>query len=740
MAPEHTANARAGSSGAGRGAGSSVAPSWWERLRQVRRSLSQTVDPAHSARAVDRLVALEIPALLLLLAHDFAEGHRTAIFPLVAQQGLLVLVLLLNRWRRHAAAGHLYCLSNWALVSWLLLADPAGLHHVALLGFPAVLLVTGLLLDLRFMLLITALVVLSVVGITTAEVEGWTTNARSGTTTYGWMFEVLIVLLFSALAVIWFARDIRDALLQAREQEARLGASTDALRRQTEVLQGTAQKLATAMELAVEGLAHADENGRITDVNTRACEITGFGRTELIGRMFTDLFSAEALRMRPVRWDLLDRGLAVTTERTLVRRDGTAVMVEMTSQRLPDRTLQCFVRDITTRRAQDEASRQRQRLEALGTLAGGVAHDFNNLLTVMHGALDTIAKQGTETAAAVPLQDLRNATERANDLTRQLLAFARQQPLDRRQLDLRGVVEQNGRLLRRLLNPQIEFVITPGEEPCPVFADAGALAQVFTNLVVNARDAMPKGGRLELGCRVVTVATPPASGGREIPGGEFVCARVADNGCGIPEEVRRQIFEPFFTTKGADQGTGLGLSVSLGIIEQHGGWIEVATEVGRGTEFRVYLPRQELAAPTAAATPAAVVAVRGSETILLVEDEEPVRRLAAGALTWCGFRVIEAATGVEALRLWDEHGPQIQLLLTDVAMPGGVSGVDLAQSCRGKNPTLPILITSGYNQEEVGFGPGCWDDIRFLPKPYTMAALTRAARETLDTPVRPRAT
>ena len=698
------------------------------------------LDPAYSARTIDLLASLEILAALLLQAQDFAQHRLFSIGPLAAMQGLLLLVLLLNRFGRALDAGRLFCLGNWALVTFFLAVEEMGSHHIALLGFPVVLILSGLLLDRRFFAGITALVLTSVVGLTVAEVEGWTRNQFSQFTSYAGMFETLVILGFTAGAVVLFTGDMRRALLRSREQEARLAESKAELQRQTEALRGTARKLSTAIELAAEGVAHTDIDGRITEVNSRASEITGYTRDELLGRLFTDFFPADELARKPIRWDLLDRGEVVQMERKLSRKDGTVIVAEMTSQRLPDRTLQCFVRDITSRNAQEDAARQRQRLESLGTLAGGIAHDFNNLLTVMHGALDTIAARAeAPLELSGPLEDLRTVAERANELTRQLLAFARRQTLDRRSVDLRQTLEQNVRMLRRLLGPQIELVVAIPEQACPVFADAGALAQVFTNLAVNARDAMPKGGRLELGCRTVEIASPPVMEGREIAGGDFVLVHVADNGCGITEEVRRHMFEPFFTTKAGTHGTGLGLSVSLGIIEQHGGWIEVFSEAGRGTEFRIYLPKQGLVGPDQAAPvrPPAE-AIRGTETILLVEDEEPVRRLAVGALEWCGFKVIEAATGVEALRLWAERPEAIQLLLTDVAMPGGVSGVDLAQECRRQCPTLPIMITSGYNQEEVGFGEGCWDDIRFLPKPYTMAALARMARETLDTPVIPR--
>jgi hypothetical protein len=685
---------------------------------------------------------LQVPTILLLIAQDWAQRRFIGVYPMLVQEALLLWVLLLNHRGRTVVAGRLFCVTNWALLTLFLTIEDAGLHHIALLGFPAVLMIAGLLLDLRAFVFSTALVLLTLVVLTVAEVRGWVQNTLSHLTSYAGMFETLVILGFTAVAVALFTRDIRRTLLRSREQEAKLVASKTELERQAETLRGTSQKLHTAMELAIEGIAHADGEGRITDANPRVTEITGYPRSELLGRPFTDFFTASELTRSPVRWDLLDRGEAVANERLLNRKDGSTTLIEMTSQRLPDRTLQCFIRDITGRRAREDATRQGQRLEALGTLAGGVAHDFNNLLTVMHGALDAIAAEpSTPEELRLPLQDLRTAAERARELTQQLLAFARRQTLDRKQIDLRETLEQSARMLRRVLGPQIELVIENPGSPCPVFADTGALAHVITNFAVNARDAMPRGGQLRLGCAVVVVDTPPpGSSGKTIEGGEFVRMHVADTGCGMNEKVRRHLFEPFFTTKERNKGTGLGLSVSLGIVEQHGGWIEVRSEEGKGSEFLVFLPRMELLAPAPArsaehpTTAPAVPAVRGTETILVVEDEDPVRRLAVGALQWCGFHVIEARTGVEALALWEEHHSRIQLLLTDVAMPGGMNGVDLAQACRARHPTLPIVITSGYNQEAVSFGDGCWDDIRFLPKPYSMAGLAKAARETIDAP------
>ncbi len=695
------------------------------------------VAPAFSVRTIDLLTSVELLALLFLIAHDIARQRAFMVAPLALVQGLLLVVLLLNRRGQPVAAARLFCFGNWVVVSLFLLTQELGPGHSALLGFPVLLVLAGLLLDRWFFGALVGLVTLTLFGAAWAEMRGWSGmgQATPELATVAGMAGTLGVLGFTTLAVVLFTADIRRTLQRARDHELKLAASKAELQHQADGLKGATQKLRTAMELAAEAIVHASPEGRITEANSRAAEITGYRHEELIGRSFTGFFSEAELATNPLRWEVSERGEPVAVERSLIRSDGSSILVEMTSQRLPDRTLQCFLRDITSRRVQEDDRRQRQRLESLGTLAGGVAHDFNNLLTVMHGALDAIeARSETPRTMAGPLQDLRTVAERANELTRQLLAFARRQTLDRRPVDLRQTIDQNARMLRRLLGPQIELAIETPEHPCPVFADAGALTQVITNLAVNARDAMPRGGRLKLGCRLVEVTATPSFVGRDIQGGDFVRVHVVDNGCGMPEEVRSRVFDPFFTTKDKDKGTGLGLSVSLGIVEQHGGWIEVFSEVGRGTEFRVFLPRQEpLAQAVPAPPPMPTPRVRGTETILLVEDEDSVRRLAIGALEWSGFKLIEAANGVEALRVWAERRADIQLILTDVAMPGGVSGVDLAQACRRDRPDVPILITSGYNQEEVAFGDGCWDDIRFLPKPYTMAALAQAARETIDT-------
>ena len=708
-----------------------------QRLRDLLRLPSPlATDPAYTSRTVERFAAVEMPALLLPLAHNWAGGHFSTVAVMAAQEIALLVAFWLNRLGRITVAGRLLCVSNWFLITGICVASRDGVHDLAIYGFPVLLLVAGLLLELGLYLGFSLLVIGSVAGLGVAEIGGWLVGPAGRFSTVADVVDLTVIHGLAAAAVAVVVQIIRRALAQTREHEEALAASRAALEKQAATLRTSDEKLRLAMELAVEGITHADPEGRIVQANTRAAEITGYPSAELLGRLFTDFFSTAELTRVPIRWDLLDRGEIVTTERQLTRKDGSVIIAEMTSQRLPDRTLQCFVRDITARRMREEQLQQTQRLEALGTLAGGVAHDFNNLLTVMHGALDAVdAAPALPESLKLPLLDLRSAASRAGDLTQQMLAFARRQPLERKRMDLRTAVEQNARMLRRLLGPQIELVVDCPPPPCPVLADGGMLTHVVMNLAVNARDAMPAGGRLVLAVRTEDLATPPRFNGRDFPAGRYVCLRVTDQGSGMDEATRRRIFEPFFTTKEQGKGTGLGLSVSLSVVQQHDGWIEVDSVIGRGTTFRVYLPAlPEMVEVPPAAEPAPVVVplALGTGKLLLVEDEEPVRRLAMGALQMSGFNVLEAANGKEALELWKLHGAEIELLLTDVAMPGGLSGVDVVKACRADRPRLPVIVTSGYSQDSVAFGDGFWDDVRFLPKPFTMASLAAAVRDALS--------
>jgi PAS domain S-box-containing protein len=380
----------------------------------------------------------------------------------------------------------------------------------------------------------------------------------------------------------------------------------------------------------------------------------------------------------------------------------------------------------------EERLRQSQKMEAVGQLAGGVAHDFNNILTVIQGYCSLLLKGGKLPADTQPLvSEIDSVAERAANLTRQLLAFSRRQVMLPRDLDLNGVVANTTKMLRRLLTEDIAFQVNYSPAPVFVHADAGMLEQILLNLVVNARDAMPKGGQLIIETSRTDFAETAAAPARA---GTFAHLCVSDTGGGIAKETLPHIFEPFFTTKAVGKGTGLGLATVYGIVEQHHGWIEVTSEINQGTTFHIYLPR---VAETAAVQPELRqpdASPHGTETILLVEDDHSLRTLARNSLTRLGYQIIEAADGGAALELWRTQHATIDLLLTDLMMPGGISGMALAQKLRQSNAGLRVLYMTGYSPEIVNQEKGVQlqEGVNFLPKPFAVEKLARSVRSCLD--------
>jgi CheY-like chemotaxis protein len=370
-------------------------------------------------------------------------------------------------------------------------------------------------------------------------------------------------------------------------------------------------------------------------------------------------------------------------------------------------------------------------MEAVGRLAGGVAHDFNNLLTVIESYADLAAEgMADDDPLAGDLQEIRRAAERAAMLTRQLLAFSRKSILRLEVLAVSEVILGVEKMLRRLIGEDVELVVVAGETAA-VKADRGQLEQILMNLAVNARDAMPDGGRLEITASDVRVSDASALELLDVTPGHCVRITVADTGCGMDEATLSRIFEPFFTTKGPGKGTGLGLATVYGIVKQSGGAIRVRSEVGRGTTFEIDLPRAEQVAvsesPLRAASPRAV----GHETILVVEDEQDVRVLVKRLLESSGFSVLVAASPDEAEAIFASRGPSIDLLLTDVVMPG-MNGRALADRFRAARPALRVLFMSGYNESVLGPHGVVDDGIQLLLKPFAAHQLASAVRGALD--------
>ncbi|HYU15444.1 MAG TPA: PAS domain S-box protein, partial [Candidatus Acidoferrum sp.] len=394
--------------------------------------------------------------------------------------------------------------------------------------------------------------------------------------------------------------------------------------------------------------------------------------------------------------------------------------------------------DVTARRQLEEQLQQSQKMDAIGQLAGGIAHDFNNMLVViqLQASLLAEAESGAELKEGV--QQILAATERASNLTRQLLTFSRREVRQVRNIDLGEVSGAMVALLRRLLGEDIalETHFAPGLPL--VSADPGMMEQVVMNLAVNARDAMPAGGRLAISLDPVTVDEAHAAAHPQAASGRYVCLGVSDSGSGIAPENLSRIFEPFFTTKEVGRGTGLGLATVFGIVQQHQGWIEVTSEVGRGTAFRVFLPALEPSAVESADAAAAQVSPGGSETILLVEDDAAVRKLARVVLDRCGYRVLEADSGAAALALWAARTAPVDLLFTDLVMPGGMSGQDLAAEMMSRQPGLKVVYTSGYTNDILNRRLRLEPGRNFLQKPYPAHELAATVRRCLDAPRAPR--
>jgi PAS domain S-box-containing protein len=393
--------------------------------------------------------------------------------------------------------------------------------------------------------------------------------------------------------------------------------------------------------------------------------------------------------------------------------------------------------DVTRRRELEAELRQSQKLEGIGQLAGGVAHDFNNILSAMLLQIDLLGMNDTFTGETrQALSDLTAQAHRASDLTRQLLMFSRRSVLSLKRIDLNRVAQEMIRMLSRVIGEEVDLRLHPEEDLPPVEADAGLIEQVVMNLVVNARDAMPGGGRITLRTTPVTLDLVHLAQFPQRRPGSFVCLTVCDTGSGMSSETMKRIFEPFFTTKEVGKGTGLGLATVHGIVAQHKGWVEVESAEGVGTTFRVFLPAADAGCAATAPIAPMLPFQRGTECILVVEDEPMLRQLIAQALRVLGYKVYEAEHGREAMACWESHGHEVDLLLSDTVLPGGMSGLQLAERLVQLKPGLKIIMTSGYSTEIGKSGTVGKAGFVYLPKPYEMKVLTRVVRSSLVSDLR----
>ena len=524
---------------------------------------------------------------------------------------------------------------------------------------------------------------------------------------------------FVALLICWF--------------NAALRAAQEGLRR-SEV------NFRSLVTNAPYGICRCDSAGLLQSANPALVSMLGYSSaSELVGRNLANLYvDSQEWFVLADHFRSLQRFTGLMADWR--RKDGSSTAVRLSGRAIRGERkeifFELFSEDVTEHRALEQQLRQAQKMEAVGRLAGGIAHDFNNLLMVISGYSEFLLDRiGNEPSVRGPAQEIANASGRASSLTRQLLAFSRKQMLTPKVLDLNAIVTENLKMLTRVIGEDIELVMIPGPELGAVRADPGQIEQVVMNLAVNARDAMPRGGKLTIETNNVTLEETYNQHQATQKPGEYVMIAISDTGVGMDSETQSHIFEPFFTTKGP-KGTGLGLSTVYGIVKQSGGYIWVYSEPNRGTTFKIYLPRvTEFGEPVTPSLDAVrTITSPVYETILLVEDEGNLRRLAREYLELQGYRVLEAAEGTTAIQISKVHEGPIHLLLTDVIMPG-MNGRELAQQLLQARPETKVLYMSGYTENAIGHNGTLDAGVTLLQKPFTLPALKAKVREMLDTPL-----
>jgi PAS domain S-box-containing protein len=481
-----------------------------------------------------------------------------------------------------------------------------------------------------------------------------------------------------------------------------------------------------------------DDQGRFTAVNEAFARFLNRRREEIVGKTDLDLLPADlAEKSQAEDRRVLATGKSLQVSEELVRADGRRVLFETIKTpiwgggRRPSGTVG-IARDISERRRLEEQLIQSQKMEAVGRLAGGIAHDFNNLLTTILGYCDLVLGQLAEDSGLRgDVGEIERAGQRAATLTRQLLAFSRKQLIEPRVLALNEIVLDATKMLRRLIGEQIDLVTALETQLGHVRADPGQIEQVLVNLAVNARDAMLEGGQLVIETKNIDLYEPYSTGPAKAAPGPYVLLSVKDDGAGMDPETQRHIFEPFYTTKERGKGTGLGLATVYGIVKQSGGDIWVHSEIGKGSRFEVYLPRVEEPARAAEPASVAVSPPKGTETILLVEDEEAVRALTERILKASGYKVLAAKDAEQAVQLSQTYVGAIDLLLTDVIMPG-TSGPQLAERLLAVRRQMRVLYMSGYTDTAIVESGVLQAETALLQKPFTPAQLIQTVREMLD--------
>jgi signal transduction histidine kinase/ActR/RegA family two-component response regulator len=684
-----------------------------------------------------------LAASLLSASTALYFGHyKPAVVLLLGATGPLA-ALWLNRQGRLRAASRILLSLFLAALSYLLYVGD-GSHSTVVAAYPVTLVIAALLLDKREFAAYTALAMLSVQAIAYGELRGFIVNNFSQFTEPGDLIYIFVILLITAASASLLADGITRSISRACGARQALEGSMGELQREIAErervetsLHRQARQMRQILDTVPEGVLLLDSSGRIVQANPPGERDLADLSGAQVGDTLTHLggLSVEELLVRPsaVLWhdvEVQGRSLQIIARPTQgVHRPPGSQDAE------PEHDggdWVVVIRDVTREQEIQQRLRQQDRLAVIGRLAGGVAHDFNNILTAIQGYAGFVLDRLTpEDPNYADLREVRKGADRAASLTGQLLAFSRKQVLRPRVLDLNAAIVNVEEMLRRLIGEDIQLNRVSSPDLGHVMADPGRIEQVIVNLAVNARDAMPRGGHLTLETRNVVLDEAYGHVHPGIVPGAYVVLSVSDTGAGMTEEVKSHLFEPFFTTKEVGKGTGLGLSTVHGIVTQSGGHIEVYSELGLGTTFKIYLPQVRSEAGPTVPTRSHDAVPRGTETVLVVEDEGAVRRLTCRTLEEQGYTVLAAEHPDEALHLDAQHPGAIHLLVTDVVMPGMV-GSDLAKRLVASRPEIKVLYTSGYTDDAIVHHGVLDPEVAFLGKPFTPTSLAGKVREVLD--------
>jgi two-component system, cell cycle sensor histidine kinase and response regulator CckA len=690
----------------------------------------QWLEEDRVAKAVQLVGVGTAVAIVLALIHNCMQADWISVVALAIEEGFVLTCLALNRQGAQRAASRVLAVSSVALAATLAVTSQSGVHDVSLLIFPGAIVVSGALLDRRWFVAMCLCCMATVAALYGLELSGLHTRLLSPYVELRHLVDAEVILLVTSLAVGVLVGNLRDSLSQSQSMAAQLADSEARYR--------------TLFESVNDAIFVYDpESLVLVDANRRACELYGYDLEALRGLRVADLCSDEpGVSLLEAARSLApsDSGGFQLFEWKARDRAGRIFWVEASMRRAAlagHPRLLVSVRDIDERKRAaaergrlEEQFQQAQKLESVGRLAGGIAHDFNNLLTCVLGNADlALALEDTSETLRDHLSEIQHAGRRATELTGQLLAFSRRQTIAPRSVDVKGLLTSTHRMLDRILGENIQVVTEAAPNLGRIHADPGQVEQILLNLAINARDAMPNGGRLNISARERSIREDFCQTHPTAKAGDFVCIAVEDCGTGMQQEVLGRLFEPFFTTKPKGKGTGLGLAMVFGAVQQNEGFVLVESELGRGTIFSLYFPRHssepELESPRAQQ----FSSPKGSECVLVVEDDDLVRKLTQRMLEGLGYRTVVCRNAEEAVSAASKS--QFDLLFTDVILPG-TNGRELSLRLVQDYPNLRVLFCSGHSDDVIGQHGIVERGLAFIAKPFTAHQLATKLREVLD--------